>query len=57
YTVFDVYTGDGVEAGRKSVALSLILQDFSRTLEETEINIAMDQVIGLLKTELKASLR
>lgn len=57
YTVFDVYTGDGVEKGRKSVALSLILQDFSRTLEENKINGAIDQVVDLLKTTLNASLR
>ncbi|EQD28732.1 Phenylalanyl-tRNA synthetase, beta subunit, ferrodoxin-fold anticodon-binding domain protein, partial [mine drainage metagenome] len=30
--VFDVYQGQGIEPGRKSIALGLIFQDFSRTL-------------------------
>ncbi len=34
--VFDVYQGEGVETGRKSVALGLILQDLSRTLTDEE---------------------
>ena len=34
--VFDVYQGKGVESGRKSVALGLILQDLSRTLTDEE---------------------
>ena len=34
--VFDVYRGPGVETGRKSIALGLILQDSSRTLTDVE---------------------
>jgi len=34
---FDVYQGEKVDKGKKSVAIGLILQDFSRTLEEQEV--------------------
>jgi phenylalanyl-tRNA synthetase beta chain len=34
--IFDVYQGKGVESGRKSVALGLILQDISRTLTDAD---------------------
>lgn len=35
--IFDVYTGKGVIPGRKSLALSLILQELSRTLTDVEV--------------------
>ena len=34
---FDVYTGQGVDPGRKSLAIGLILQETSRTLTELEV--------------------
>ena len=54
---FDVYSGDKVESGMKSVALGLILQDFSRTLEESEVDQTVSQVLDGLKQELGAILR
>ena len=57
YTLFDVYSGDGLEKGKKSIALGLILQDFSRTLEDTEINNIVDLIIGSLTAETAAVLR
>ena len=50
--VFDIYQGEGVELGRKSVALGLILQDLSRTLTDAEA----DQVIAAVSAELRSSL-
>jgi phenylalanyl-tRNA synthetase beta chain len=57
YTVFDVYTGEGLEKGKKSIALGLILQDFSRTLEDVEINIYVDLIVKSLFNETGAILR
>ncbi|MBU0656555.1 MAG: phenylalanine--tRNA ligase subunit beta [Gammaproteobacteria bacterium] len=57
YYLFDVYSGKGIPDGQKSVALSLILQDFSRTLEEAEINRIVDAVIASLQKEVGAVLR
>jgi phenylalanyl-tRNA synthetase beta chain len=50
--VFDLYQGQGVESGRKSMALGLILQDLSRTLTDTEA----DDVVARVCAELRASL-
>jgi phenylalanyl-tRNA synthetase beta chain len=55
--VFDVYRGAGVEAGRKSVALGLILQETSRTLTDVEADAVMAAVVALVKGDLKAAIR
>ena len=55
--VFDVYRGKGVEAGRKSVALGLILQETSRTLTDVEADAVMALVIARVKGDLKAAIR
>lgn len=57
YYLFDVYAGKGIPEGQKSVALSLILQDSSRTLEDAEINRIVDAVIASLQDEVGAVLR
>ena len=55
--VFDVYRGKGVEAGRKSIALGLILQETSRTLTDGEADAVIAAVIGRVKSDLKAGIR
>jgi phenylalanyl-tRNA synthetase beta chain len=50
--IFDIYQGEGVESGRKSVALGLILQDLSRTLTDAEA----DEVVAAVSAELRSSL-
>jgi phenylalanyl-tRNA synthetase beta chain len=55
--VFDVYRGKGVEPGRKSVALGLILQETSRTLTDAEADAVMALVIARVKGDLKAAIR
>ncbi|QDE30987.1 phenylalanine--tRNA ligase subunit beta [Shewanella polaris] len=55
--LFDVYQGKGVEAGKKSLAIALTLQDTTRTLEDKDITETMDSVVSALKTEFNASLR
>lgn len=54
---FDVYGGKNIVEGKKSVALGLILQEFSRTLQEAEVDQAMDTVLGGLRDELGVELR
>ncbi|MGI1668813.1 MAG: phenylalanine--tRNA ligase subunit beta [Neptuniibacter sp.] len=56
-TLFDVYQGQGIEKGRKSLALGLTWQHPSRTLNDEEINTATDAVISALAIEFSASLR
>jgi phenylalanyl-tRNA synthetase beta chain len=55
--IFDVYAGKGVESGRKSVALGLILQDVSRTLTDEEADATVAAVVSSLKSGLNAKLR
>lgn len=56
-SVFDIYRGSGVGAGKKSVALRLTLQKTDRTLVEDEVNQVIEQVTANLKTNLQAQLR
>ena len=55
--VFDVYEGVNVDLGQKSIALSLIFQDFSRTLEEQEISAHVGKIMESLEKETGAVLR
>ncbi|MCP4002282.1 MAG: phenylalanine--tRNA ligase subunit beta [Gammaproteobacteria bacterium] len=55
--VFDVYTGNGIEKGLKSVALGLILQETSSTLTELEIEHVSNTVIDRLSSKFNASIR
>ncbi len=55
--LFDVYTGDNVDSGRKSLALSLILQDSSKTLTDEEVENAVNGVLSALSSELNVELR
>lgn len=56
-SVFDVYQGKGIENGFKSVALSLILQDFTQTLTDSEIDAIFRKLLTKMSAELDAKLR
>ena len=55
--VFDIYTGTGIEEGKKSLAYSLEFGANDRTLTDEEINGAMEKVIVTVQKEHKAELR
>lgn len=55
--IFDIYHGQGVAEGYKSVALGLVLQDFSQTLTDTEIDAIFRRVLDTLAAKLNAKLR
>ncbi|GJM16496.1 MAG: phenylalanine--tRNA ligase beta subunit [Thermodesulfobacteriota bacterium] len=55
--IFDVYTGDNVEEGKKSVAVSLQLRAKDKTLTEEEINKAQEKTLKKLGLALGAELR
>ncbi len=57
YYLFDSYSGAGIPDGQKSLALSLIFQDVSRTLEESEITMSTNTLVNLLEQQLGAVLR
>ena len=55
--LFDRYSGKGVEAGRKSLAMGLILQDASRTLTDDDADRCVREAIAALERTCKAKLR
>jgi phenylalanyl-tRNA synthetase beta chain len=55
--LFDLYTGEGVPAGKKSLAWSLTYQSPERTLTDAEIEAAQKAVIAALAKRFGAELR
>jgi phenylalanyl-tRNA synthetase beta chain len=55
--IFDVYTGEGIPAGKKSVALSLRYRHPERTLTDEEVNRAHEELVRVVLGELNAQMR
>jgi phenylalanyl-tRNA synthetase beta chain len=55
--IFDVYEGQGIEAGRKSVALACRYRAKDRTLTDEEVNRVHSAVVERARTRLGAGLR
>lgn len=55
--LFDLYQGQKVDSGRKSLAFGLILQESSHTLTDQEVESVVDQILAALQKELGAQLR
>ena len=55
--LFDVYTGTGIEDGLKSVALGLILQGFSSTLTDEDVEKEISRIVTVLNDRFGATLR
>ena len=55
--IFDIYKGPGIEAGLKSVAISLILQETSRTLTDDDADAAQAAAVQKLRDSFSAELR
>lgn len=51
FKLFDIYEGDQIEAGFKSVAYSLIFRNKERTLLDTEVNEVMDKILNKLEAK------
>lgn len=49
-TLFDIYEGEQVGEGKKSVAFSLVFRAKDRTLADTEVNELMDKILTELKS-------
>ena len=54
---FDVYTGERVELGKRSIAFGLIFQASSLTLTDSEIDAAVSEVLDKLAKEFRTELR
>ncbi|WP_074016473.1 phenylalanine--tRNA ligase subunit beta [Fusobacterium massiliense] len=55
--IFDVYSGDKVEEGKKSVAMSIVLRDKTRTLTDQDIDTAMKNILSLIKDKYNGEIR
>jgi phenylalanyl-tRNA synthetase beta chain len=55
--LFDRYAGKGIDEGRKSLAMGLILQDASRTLTDDDADARVADAVGALERSCKARLR
>ncbi len=56
-TLFDVYRGDKIPAGKKQYALSFVLQDLEKTLTDKELEKVMAKLLSTFTNEFGASLR
>lgn len=57
FQLFDVYTGDGVEVGKKSLAVAFQLQHAERTLTDDEVDSLIQTVTETLEQSLGATIR
>ena len=56
-SLFDVYEGKNLPAGKKSYAVSFYLQDETKTLNDKQIDAIMQKIRKNLESKLGASLR
>lgn len=55
--LFDVYTGKGIETGKKSLAFRILMQDTQKTLLEADVDKAMQVLTTYLQETFAAQLR
>ena len=55
--LFDVYHGEGIEIGKKSLALGLTFQTTSSTLKDEEVEAIMKNIVAGLNNKFGATLR
>lgn len=55
--IFDIYTGKGVEPGKKSVAISVTLQPTDKTLTDVEITATSQKIIDAVEKDIGGILR
>ena len=56
-SLFDIYKGNGIEKGKKSIALSVTIQSNEKTLTENDINKLNTLIIKRVEVKFKACFR
>ena len=56
-TLFDVYEGKNLEAGKKSYAVNFLLQDDTKTMNDKQTDAVMAKIIASLEKQIGAKLR
>ena len=55
--LFDVYKGDNIEKGSKSLAMAMIFQEKNRTLEDKEVDKLVSKAVSFLSEQINAEIR
>jgi phenylalanyl-tRNA synthetase beta chain len=55
--IFDLYQGESIAEGSKSIAITLVFRDNAKTLESADVDKAVERIIKALRSELEAQLR
>jgi phenylalanyl-tRNA synthetase beta chain len=55
--LFDIYTGNQIGKGQKSISYSFVFRSAEKTLEDDEVTRAMDKILKALEKEYKAKIR
>lgn len=55
--IFDIYEGDKIEKDKKSVAISIVLRNKEKTLDEKEINTAVEKILTTISKDYKGEIR
>ncbi len=55
--LFDVYQGEGIDSGKKSLAVGLTFQGSSSTLTDEDVEVQMGEILSRLRIELGGTLR
>ncbi|MBQ0150319.1 MAG: phenylalanine--tRNA ligase subunit beta [Bacteroidales bacterium] len=56
-SLFDVYRGDKIPAGKKQYAMSFVLQDVEKTLTDEDVERVMNKVLATFQNQFGAVLR
>ncbi len=57
FSLFDVYRGQNLESGKKSVAFRVVMQDTDRTLTDSEADSKVSKIVEVLSQQFGATLR
>ena len=55
--VFDVYEGENIDEGKKSIALNVIIQSLEKTLNEEDLNKINHLIISTVESKIDAKIR
>ena len=55
--LFDLYTGKGIDEGKKSLAFRIVMQDTEKTLQDAEVESVLQEWIKVLEEKVAAKLR
>lgn len=55
--IFDIYEGEHIAPGKKSVAIKLTFQDLNKTLDEKTVNDSLEKILSVLEKDFQVVLR